>query len=71
MGSISSRLAVVQNDTKHILRMVTEIHGKAEKQDKRIDNLETSQGKTDAHLRWMKGIFTAVQAAVLAWFSSK
>jgi hypothetical protein len=71
MASISARLAVVANDTKHILKKVDEIHRDLKAHDVRLDKVEKTQAKTETSLRWMKGIFTAIQAAILAalsWF---
>lgn len=78
MGGIKERLAAAEVQLGEIAEngaeMKSELRAHFEwqravtaDQEKRLNELESGQRETRTHLAWMKGIWAAVQGAVLGW----
>jgi hypothetical protein len=64
VANIGLTAARTEANTKDLL----ELARKSEKaSDERFDAVERKVEKVETHMNWMKGIFAAGQAAVLAW----
>lgn len=78
MAGIQERLARVEAQLEQILLTSARTHADLKEyvvqqrellgvQEQKLAALEQGQAETRTHLRWMKGIWAAGQAAVLAW----
>jgi len=76
------RLTRVETDTRWIKRAVRTMRNElrqhmreerriADEQGEKIASQGNRIGKVENSMRWMKGIFASVQAAVLAWLGSR
>lgn len=82
IARLEEQVSGLKQTSAATLKTVTEIHSdlkqhmKEERADhdsqgQRIGKLEVEHEETKTHFKWLKGAFATVQAAVIAWVSTK